>query len=226
VYYIYTFVRILKVNFSNLYCVWIGDSCVLSEESGSCVNAPHCQDFKATNKACEDVTSSRGKCFYNADGGSGATPRNCSDIVDVASCDQLKSMSLCVYANKETYPNLPGDSSSISLCTWEVSSRTCKALDSDSDPIEGDSLVVVIVVVVVTALVVAGVIAVIVYRKRAKLNAANAGKPVAAKSTEMDALISSETSSSVTKGQRRKCGFTCCIKGKWKCNYSIHFSFL
>jgi hypothetical protein len=74
-------------------------------------------------------------------------------------------------------------------------------------------MVVVIVVVVVAALVVAGVIAVVVYRRRAKLNAANADGRAGGKATEMEALTSSGTSSSLGRGQRRRAGLTAGWRG-------------
>jgi hypothetical protein len=206
-------------------CVWYTENekcfnpeCFSFDDEKKSFNSSKCEDIGEMNMRCDDVISNRGNCFYNGESLVNPYPRPCSDVVDITSCNELKSMGLCMYANKSVYPNLPGDASALSLCIWNVADRTCNVINTDlgekgkNNPSENSSSIIIIVVVVVVVvfvilLTVIIVLVIIIYRRRAKLKLAGGYNTRDKKVIEMEGIDSSQSSSSLSKPQKKRTGF-------------------
>jgi hypothetical protein len=113
-------------------CMW-----VIEDDdggAGKCVQVKSCSDLTGIKNAsqCSDHTSLKGNCFFNGDVQVGNTNVRCSDVVDVMRCGDLLEMGLCVYAKRDTYPNLTIDSlsSSTMYCMWDGEKNTCVSKNS------------------------------------------------------------------------------------------------
>jgi hypothetical protein len=117
-------------------CRWVAEED--DSINGKCVNSvvESCSDLKEIKNGsqCDDYNSTKGKCFFNGDVQINNTEVRCSDIIDVIKCEDILEMGLCMYAKKDTYPNLIIDyslsSPSTIYCIWESENETCISKNS------------------------------------------------------------------------------------------------
>jgi hypothetical protein len=108
-----------------------------------CIQVESCSDFVGIKNGsqCSGYTSPKGNCFFNGDIQINNTEVKCSDVVDVIRCGDILEMNLCMYAKKNTYPNLIIDSlssPSTMYCIWETTNETCVAKNSIKGGLECD----------------------------------------------------------------------------------------
>jgi hypothetical protein len=122
-------------------CMWVSEDDDGSD--GKCVQVESCSDLmKIKNGSqCSSYSSLKGSCFFNGDVEINNSEVRCSDVVDVIRCKDILEMGVCVYAKKDTFPNLIIDSLSSPFspyCMWENTNETCISKNSFKDELECD----------------------------------------------------------------------------------------
>jgi hypothetical protein len=173
-------------------CIWKESECVPSS----------CSYYLSESAVgCKNVKSSRGSCFLNFDVEQDNVTRPCSDVVDITSCNDLKSISLCILADKNFYPSLQSGEVSPTPCTWDVAGSSCISNDSTKTNKGGISPVVVVLIVVlvtVVLLAVGAIITIIIYERKVKMKREKAKEEEDQKAEEMKVVESSLASSKVS----------------------------
>jgi hypothetical protein len=115
-----------------LGCTWseadgIGLKAVCKWDSSvsECVDSPECGSLKGEGLTCENYKSQKGSCFFNGDSKTTTNENSCSDSMDITNCNQLASVNLCTFANKDFFPKLYGILQN--PCTFDANSNSCKA---------------------------------------------------------------------------------------------------
>jgi hypothetical protein len=187
---------------TNIVCNW-------NESEGSCSVSQNCSSLGIIGVECLNYNSSRGKCFLNGDGNLTTIDKQCSDVVDVINCEQLQSLLLCMYANRNTYTNLVSSSEDELVCLWDMENQVCMKKEKNASPSKSNSaMVIIIVVVVVVSVILISIMAVIMiflYRKSLKLKLGGENNSNGKRVEEMN-MIRNEVESSGNEQSRKKGG--------------------
>jgi hypothetical protein len=114
-------------------CIWVIDDD--DGNVGKCVQMESCSDLIRIKNGsqCSDYSSPEGSCFFNGDSQVNNTEVRCSNVVDVMRCGDILDVMVCIYAKKDTFPNLIIDSlssSSTMYCVWEGEKNACVSRNS------------------------------------------------------------------------------------------------